>query len=234
MQRDATVRVAMHDVRRTDRAVGAMRTPGSAETTQAIRTRADIQGTEGLNTMQAMRGFTLLECLVAMAVLAVALLAVAPSIDAVRRRVAVDITARAFLATMQSARAEALGRHRRISIAPSDGASLSSGWVTFVDENRNDRLDAGELLLGRHAPLPQGVSIQARWGLYYTEGLAFAESGFIRADTRKWLSGTVRIAGHGRSICITINAYGRARVAKHCEASAWALHQRRGAAIVVS
>ncbi|MFJ2993904.1 GspH/FimT family pseudopilin [Pandoraea sp. NPDC087047] len=165
-----------------------------------------------------MRGVTLLECLVAMTVLAIALMAVAPSIDTVRHRVAVDITARAFLASMQSARAEALGRHRRIAIAPHDGVRLNSGWVTFVDENRNNRFDAGEQLLGRHAPLPQGVSIEARWGLHDTEGLAFAESGFIRTDTRKWLSGTVRIAGHGRRICITINAYGRARVAKRCDA----------------
>lgn len=167
---------------------------------------------------RSMRGVTLIECLVAMAVLAVALFAVAPSIEAVRRRVAVETTARAFLATMQAARAEALGRHRRIAIAPHDGVSLNSGWVTFVDENRNHRLDAGETLLGRHAPLPSGVSIEARWGLYYTQGLAFAESGFIRTEARKWLSGTVRIAGHDRRICITINAYGRARVAKRCNA----------------
>ncbi|WP_174990600.1 GspH/FimT family pseudopilin [Pandoraea captiosa] len=171
-----------------------------------------------MRTYRPMRGVTLIECLVAMAILAIALLAVAPSMEAVRRRVSVDVTARAFLATMQWARAEALGRHRRIAIAPHDGASLSGGWVTFVDENRNHRFDDGELLLARYAPLPQGVSIEAKWGLYYTEGLAFSESGFIRTEARKWLSGTVRITGHDRRICITINAYGRARVAKRCNA----------------
>jgi type IV fimbrial biogenesis protein FimT len=160
----------------------------------------------------------MLECVIAMAVLAVAIVAVSPSIEAVRRRVSVDITARAFLASMQAARSEALGRHRRVAMAPQDGASLSSGWVTFVDENRNDRFDAGDQLLGRYAPLPAGVSVEVRWGLYYTEGLAFAENGFMRTQTRGWLSGTVRIAGHGRRICITINAYGRARVARRCDA----------------
>ena len=162
------------------------------------------------------RGVTLLECVVAMAVLAIALLAVSPSIEAVRRRVGVDITARAILASMQAARAEALGRHRRVAIAPHDGASLSSGWVTFIDENRNDRFDAGEALLARHAPLPQGVRVEMQWGLYETEGLAFEESGFMRTQVRGWLAGTVRVAGHGRRICITINAYGRARVARRC------------------
>ncbi|WP_281350041.1 GspH/FimT family pseudopilin [Pandoraea anhela] len=165
-----------------------------------------------------MRGVTLIECLVAMAIMVVAIMAVAPSIDAVRRRVGVDITARAFMAAMQTARAEAIARHRRIAIAPHDGASLSGGWVTFVDENRNHRFDDGEPLLARYAPLPRGVSIEARWGLYYTEGLAFSESGFIRTEAHKWLSGTVRIAGYGRRVCITINAYGRARVAKRCDA----------------
>ncbi|PTE00215.1 prepilin-type N-terminal cleavage/methylation domain-containing protein [Pandoraea apista] len=164
------------------------------------------------------RGVTMLECVIAMAVLAVALMAVSPSIDAVRHRVAVDVTARAFLASMQSARAEALGRHRRVAMAPHDGGSLSSGWVTFVDKNRNDRFDEGDQLLGRHAPLPPGVSVEVRWGLYNTEGLAFAENGFMRTETRGWLSGTVRIEGHGRSVCITINAYGRARVARRCSA----------------
>lgn len=164
------------------------------------------------------RGVTLLECVVAMAVLAVALFAIAPSIEAARRRVSVDMTARALLATMQAARAEALGRHQRVAIAPHDGGSLNSGWVTFVDENLNDRLDAGEVLLGRHAPLPPGVSVEVQWGLFNTEGLAFAENGFIRSDRRKWLSGTARVTGHGRRICITINAYGRARVARGCKA----------------
>ncbi|WP_449412439.1 GspH/FimT family protein [Pandoraea soli] len=168
---------------------------------------------------RAMSGVTLLECVVAVAVLAVALLAVAPSIEAVRRRVGVDITARAFLASMQAARAEALARHRRVAIAPHDGGALSGGWVTFVDENRNNRFDAGDQLLGRHAPLPPGVHIEADWALYYTEGLAFAESGFIRTERDKWLSGTVRIEGHERRICITINAYGRARVAHRCAAA---------------
>lgn len=163
-------------------------------------------------------GVTMLECVIAMAVLAVALMAVSPSIEAVRRRVAVDITARAFLASMQAARAEALGRHRRVAMAPHDGASLSSGWVTFVDENRNDRFDAGDQLLGRHAPLADGVTIEVRWGLYATQGLAFAENGFMRTQTRGWLSGTARIAGHGRRVCITINAYGRARLARRCDA----------------
>ncbi|WP_261938152.1 GspH/FimT family protein [Pandoraea sp. NE5] len=168
---------------------------------------------------RAMSGITLLECVVAVAVLAVALLAVAPSIEAVRRRVGVDITARAFLASMQAARAEALARHRRVAIAPHDGGALSGGWVTFVDENRNHRFDAGDQLLGRHAPLPPGVHIEADWALYYTEGLAFAESGFIRTERDKWLSGTVRIEGHERRICITINAYGRARMSRRCAAA---------------
>lgn len=168
--------------------------------------------------LRAARGVTMLECVIAMAVLAVALMAVSPSIDMARRRVAVDITARAFLASLQAARSEALGRHQRVAMAPHDGGSLNSGWVTFVDENRNDRFDAGDQLLGRYAPLPPGVSVDVRWGLYNTEGLAFAEDGFMRTQTRGWLSGTVRIAGHGRRVCIIINAYGRARVARRCDA----------------
>ncbi|MCI3205604.1 hypothetical protein DBA20_11625 [Pandoraea capi] len=171
-----------------------------------------------MSSARTMRGVTLIECLVAMAIMAVALLAVAPSIEAVRRRVGVDITARAFMAAMQTARGEAMARHRQIAFAPHDGASLSGGWITFVDENRNHRFDDGEPLLSRYAPLPQGVSIDVRWGLYYTEGLALSESGFVGTEMRKRLSGTVRISGHDRRICITINAYGRARYAKRCDA----------------
>ncbi|QDH60815.1 GspH/FimT family pseudopilin [Pandoraea pnomenusa] len=163
-------------------------------------------------------GFTLLECLVAMAVLAIALCAAAPSIDAVRRRVSVDITARALLAAMQSARAEALARHRRVTLAPVDGSRLSSGWLTFVDENLNDRFDAGELLLARYAPLPDGVSVEADWALSFTPGVAFAENGLMRKQKRAWILGTARVTGHGRRICIVINAYGRARVPRRCDA----------------
>nr|WP_174971154.1 GspH/FimT family protein [Pandoraea morbifera] len=153
-----------------------------------------------------------------MTVLAIALCAAAPSIEAVRRRVSVDITARALLAAMQSARAEALARHRRVTLAPVDGSRLSSGWLTFVDENLNDRFDAGELLLARYVPLPEGVSVEADWALSFTPGIAFAENGFMRKQKRAWILGTARVMGHGRRICIVINAYGRARVPRRCDA----------------
>ncbi|MBN4666110.1 type II transport protein [Pandoraea nosoerga] len=183
---------------------------------QRFRERA-ARSARASQRLQGARGLTLLECVIVVLLLAIALLAASPSIESARRRVSVDITARALLASMQAARAEALGRHQRVAMAPNDGRTLSSGWMTFVDSNRNDRLDAGERLLGRYAPLPQGVQIEARWGLYGTPGLAFAEDGFIRTEHRNWVSGTVRVTGHGRRICITINAYGRPRIARRCD-----------------
>ncbi|WP_150681642.1 GspH/FimT family pseudopilin [Pandoraea pneumonica] len=162
------------------------------------------------------RGVTMLECLVVMAVLAIAAVAAAPSIQAVRHRVAVEMTARALLAAINTARAEALGRHRRVAIAPDDSANWNSGWITFVDDNLNDTYDAGELRLARYAPLPSGVQVITNWGLYAQPVMAFAENGFLRTKKRGWLSGNVTIEGHGRRICITINAYGRPRVERVC------------------
>ncbi|MGC7420275.1 GspH/FimT family protein [Pandoraea pneumonica] len=162
------------------------------------------------------RGVTMLECLVVMAVLAMAAVAAAPSIQAVRNRVSVEMTARALLAAMNTARAEALGRHRRVAIAPYDGANWNSGWVTFVDDNLSDIYDAGEIRLASYAPLPAGVKVKTNWGLYERPVMAFAENGFLRTKKRGWLSGNVAIEGHGRRICITVNAYGRPRVEKVC------------------
>lgn len=128
------------------------------------------------------RGITLLECVVVTAVLAIAMMAAAPSIQAVRNRVAVEITARALLAAINTAKAEALGRHRRVTIAPHDGEQWGSGWVTFIDDNLNDRHDAGERYLARYAPLPAGVDITTRWSLYQQPVVAFEENGFMRVE----------------------------------------------------
>ncbi|VVE46785.1 hypothetical protein PIN31009_04419 [Pandoraea iniqua] len=162
------------------------------------------------------RGISLLECVVVTAVLAIAMMAAAPSIQAVRNRVAVEITARALLAAINTAKAEALGRHRRVTIAPHDGKHWNSGWVTFIDDNLNDRHDAGERYLARYAPLPAGVDVTTNWSLYTQPVVAFEENGFMRVEKGGWLSGNIQISGHERCIGITFNAYGRPRVAMTC------------------
>lgn len=164
------------------------------------------------------RGITLLECLIVVAMLAMAALAAAPSFEAMRGTLAVDGTARALMAAMRMARSEAMGRQRRIALAPADGNDWSSGWVTFVDEDLDDRFSEGDRLLGRYAPLPAGVTITTHLALMEGNVIAYAENGFALHRERQRLSGTVKIRGHGRSVCLTLNGYGRPRVRESCDA----------------
>jgi type IV fimbrial biogenesis protein FimT len=110
--------------------------------------------TQVLRTQTAQRGFTLLELMVTVTVLAVLLgLAVPSFVETVRNNRLITQT-NEFVGALNYTRSEALKRANPVTICSStDGAtcagsaSWSTGWVIFVDTNRNGTLEGGETLL---------------------------------------------------------------------------------------
>ena len=115
------------------------------------------------------RGFTLLEVLVVLALLAVLLSLAVPSLIGLRQKHQMQSQAEQLQASLLLARSEALRRQQRVTLCvreSSDGAGLgcasagtwAQGWVVFVDGNDNGRREASETVLQLHQAL-QVISI---------------------------------------------------------------------------
>jgi type IV fimbrial biogenesis protein FimT len=80
------------------------------------------------------RGFTLIEMMVAIAIVGVLLSIAVPSFQALIYGMRASAEANAVVSAIRFARTEAVKRGTVVSIAPASGStSLSEGWVVFVD-----------------------------------------------------------------------------------------------------
>jgi len=180
-----------------------------------------------LTQRKLQRGLTLIESLVSLAVLSILLLHALPAfsafLDQNRRRGLVND----LVSSLQHARTEAIRRGQRVAVCKTaTGASCNTdtdrgwetGWLIFLDANRNGTLDAHEEVLHQHRPeaglwrvhgnLPVSkvVSFNA-WGQGVQPGGAFLAGTFTvchpsaHIDTRSQI--VLSISGRTRSQQVT-------------------------------
>jgi type IV fimbrial biogenesis protein FimT len=118
------------------------------------------------DSQASQEGFTLLECLVAVAVMAVLTVLAVPAFRDLLVRRSVLLTAEALVSDLRFARAEAIKRGTQVSVCRSANGSACSasgnwveGWVVFVDRNTKGVVDAGDVVLRVQSRQPQLASI---------------------------------------------------------------------------
>jgi type IV fimbrial biogenesis protein FimT len=109
------------------------------------------------------RGFSLIELMVTVALVAILLMVAAPSFTTFQRNAELTSRANSLLAVINAARGEAMKRGRDAVILPLDGSNWSSGVLAFVDFNSNRTYDvATDVLIYRNDdPLPSYLTITA-------------------------------------------------------------------------
>lgn len=121
-------------------------------------------------SQQTHRGFTLVELMVAMVVLAVLVTAAIPSFQASAARARVKSRTNDLIATLAAARSEAIRRGKRVTVCSSaDGASCTAGkwadgYVVFEDEDHDTDLDTGETILNSQTGASSGLLILTSTG----------------------------------------------------------------------
>ncbi|MFC7300993.1 GspH/FimT family pseudopilin [Cognatiluteimonas weifangensis] len=106
--------------------------------------------------MRRQGGFTLVELMIAMAVLAIVLTLAVPGFESVVNSNRLTGAANELVNALQTARMEAIRRNRRIVVCLSDAAGAATpacsalapdGWIGFVDVDRDGSYGAGDTLL---------------------------------------------------------------------------------------
>lgn len=136
-----------------------------------------------------LRGFSLIELVVAMAVLAILAAAAMPSLIEIVNRNRLASRSNDVLAMLQSSRLESVRRGVRVVVCPSSNATscVSSatwaGWIAFADADGDNTLDAGESLLSELMPAPTTMiassNISSGTGriVFRPDGLAYRANG---------------------------------------------------------
>ncbi|NNM63570.1 MAG: type IV fimbrial biogenesis protein FimT [Burkholderiales bacterium] len=169
------------------------------------------------STKPSQTGITLVELLVAVALLAVSLAVAAPAyrvmIDTNRLSAGVN----AFSGSLQLARSEAVRRGQRVTLCVSDdGKNCSTtggwhrGWIVFHDPDGNAQRDSSEALIQVQAAL-QFLSIRGNQPV--TRYVSYTEHGWPRLVSGALQMGTLAfctpgIAGHS----LILSSAGRARL----------------------
>jgi type IV fimbrial biogenesis protein FimT len=139
------------------------------------------------------RGFTLIELLVAIAIAAILLAVAVPSFQAAVNSNRLAGASNEMLASLQTARMEAVRRNRRTIVCFSANPSASSpacggvatGWITFVDDSspHNQQFDAGTDTLLRSSTFSAPVEVSGLGTVSYrSDGLAHDTATGILVD----------------------------------------------------
>jgi type IV fimbrial biogenesis protein FimT len=160
------------------------------------------------------QGFSLLELMVVLSVVAILLAIGVPGFQSLRENLQLSTTVNAFLSAVNLTRSEAIHRGARVDLVPRNGANWQQGWVVFIDENRNQMPDGDEQVIVWHGPVSGNIAINSQFSDSTKPYLAYNGSGRTRTHSSNQSPqlGTVSFFLNGKIRRIKLNFSGRARI----------------------
>ena len=158
-------------------------------------------------------GYSILELIFVMALMAVMMTLVVPALSTTLAQGRVVTASHDMMADLQTARFTAISRQQVVVVCPSiDGASCANssrwedGWILFVDHDADRRRSSGEPRILVHGALPDDIQLRFRR----------PHRLFYRPDGSAWPNGHFRFCSKSRKArprAVIIYRTGRNRVA---------------------
>jgi type IV fimbrial biogenesis protein FimT len=141
--------------------------------------------------VRLVRGYTLLELLIATTVLLILLSLALPSFSSVMRRTQGDALMYSLINHAQLARSTAISRRQPVVFcASADTQTCSGDWnkgaIVFADANNNRQVDDDETVLSTLPPTPQGSRLIMRAALN-KQYLRFMSNGMLENTAGSWI-----------------------------------------------
>lgn len=176
-----------------------------------------------MKTQSKGAGFTLVELLVVMLLMAIFLSLAMPSLAGMANSMRLTTATNSLFSSLLFARSEAIKRNSRVVVCKSASGNAcigtggwEQGWIVFHDPNNNASLDAGEIVLSREQAVPYPIRLTGNepvvsYVSYTPTGKTNYTSGAFQAGT---LTICIESATQVEAREIKINIAGRPRTLK--------------------
>lgn len=174
---------------------------------------------------QRVRGFTLIELMVSIGILAILVAVAIPSFTSVMVNYRLTSIANTFVASAQLARSEAIKRNGRVTMCKSaDGVtctvsgSWNQGWILFHDVDNNAAKGTTEAIIHRESAMPVNYLTMRPGGGVEDHYISFTASGGSELISGAFQATTVTLCSQvepiGQARQMVLNSVGRLRVQK--------------------